>query len=637
MKKIFTLSLALVAVATAFASNPNVKVVNESTEAMSVKVDKKALAVESKCADVKVLRNDIAPVNAPAAAGDENVTLQYAYPAGTMFNYLFFSSNGEPGYWSSAPTYCTVPALDDITFRNNSYFVVGTEPKRANEGYEYTWTFKFDSGDKTETSDYNLEWPTTPAFYYNYGINTPILSMGGNEEFQLGYTIERNGEETLYPNFVVTGGGNYVSDDDKQYYEDNNGWTDMEVKYKLYNASYKGAESYYTSNVFNIGDRPAAGVTMASINDAWAELMVNDETDITDVKLVGMGQVFPDPGQAWSISSIDMTVYGNIDAGATFDVCFYTLGANNTPDQLIKKFTYTVEEKVGSLAKAEPLSFEIPFTTVDEIGDELGYQIIEGGMVMMFEGLADNAKIHAFAPPVGAYPHKKGIINNLSEYNLYGLVQYKEDGVEKTSMVANLYMFGTSEEDDSWTWPVTFNFEMVAEYPYMIPMEVISAGAEEWAEVESEADDITVELKNADDYSVFQVYCSGTVEDLSMYRVGEDTEIPEWLSVGIEDANDYFNNLTGEARAYVIQFALTDGAQPGGCEVAIEYKGIKNVYKINPDLSGIEGVVDNGVETVASEYYDLQGRKLYNEPANGLFIRKDIKADGSVKSVKVVK
>ena len=114
-------------------------------------------------------------------------------------------------------------------------------------------------------------------------------------------------------------------------------------------------------------------------------------------------------------------------------------------------------------------------------------------------------------------------------------------------------------------------------------------------------------------------------------------DIPEWLSVSVENANDFFTNLEAEARAYIIQFALADGAQPSGCEIEVEYKGIKNIYKVNPDLSGIEGVVESGAETVSSEYYDLQGRKLYGEPANGLFIRKDIKADGSVKAVKIAK
>ena len=41
-------------------------------------------------------------------------------------------------------------------------------------------------------------------------------------------------------------------------------------------------------------------------------------------------------------------------------------------------------------------------------------------------------------------------------------------------------------------------------------------------------------------------------------------------------------------------------------------------------------------QTVSSVYFDLQGRQI-TEPAQGLYIRQDVKADGTVKTVKVVK
>lgn len=41
-------------------------------------------------------------------------------------------------------------------------------------------------------------------------------------------------------------------------------------------------------------------------------------------------------------------------------------------------------------------------------------------------------------------------------------------------------------------------------------------------------------------------------------------------------------------------------------------------------------------QTVSSEYFDLQGRKVAN-PGKGIYIRQDLKSDGSVKSVKVLK
>ena len=41
-------------------------------------------------------------------------------------------------------------------------------------------------------------------------------------------------------------------------------------------------------------------------------------------------------------------------------------------------------------------------------------------------------------------------------------------------------------------------------------------------------------------------------------------------------------------------------------------------------------------QTVSSVYFDLQGRQI-TEPVQGLYIRQDVKADGTVKAVKVVK
>lgn len=67
--------------------------------------------------------------------------------------------------------------------------------------------------------------------------------------------------------------------------------------------------------------------------------------------------------------------------------------------------------------------------------------------------------------------------------------------------------------------------------------------------------------------------------------------------------------------------------------------------EVNPDVmeldfgpkdSGIENIVSNAA-TVAVEYYNIQGQKLNAAPANGLYIKKAIKADGSVEAIKAVK
>lgn len=53
--------------------------------------------------------------------------------------------------------------------------------------------------------------------------------------------------------------------------------------------------------------------------------------------------------------------------------------------------------------------------------------------------------------------------------------------------------------------------------------------------------------------------------------------------------------------------------------------------------NAISNVMADNAETVAVRFYNLQGVQLTSEPSNGIFIRQNIKADGSVKAVKVVK
>jgi len=57
-----------------------------------------------------------------------------------------------------------------------------------------------------------------------------------------------------------------------------------------------------------------------------------------------------------------------------------------------------------------------------------------------------------------------------------------------------------------------------------------------------------------------------------------------------------------------------------------------DIQKLN---AGVGSVVSDAA-TVSSAYYDLQGRKIA-EPSRGLYIRQDVKADGTIETVKVVK
>ena len=64
---------------------------------------------------------------------------------------------------------------------------------------------------------------------------------------------------------------------------------------------------------------------------------------------------------------------------------------------------------------------------------------------------------------------------------------------------------------------------------------------------------------------------------------------------------------------------------------------IENVRLLD-DPAGIEGVAtDEASEVVSSEYFDLQGRQLKAAPEAGLYLRRDIRANGTANTVKVVR
>lgn len=625
MKKISTLSLALATAATAFAVNPNVKVAdsNLGSEVAPVEMQRPAISTLSQTNAVAVsgLVREVVAASAEGATG-EDVNLQYVYPAPTMFNYICFTEDGELATLKN-PDYGVIPAFTDVTFRNQSYRVTGSGAERANTGLSYSWTL----GQATETAEYNYTFETTPAFYHGYGYSAPTLELG-NKSFQLGHEGQTTtGQTMFFPDFFISGGFPYATQDRiEQLTNTYPTATDFHAVYKLINNSVEGATGFRSEDVFNLGHGDA--------DEAWGALL---NENCTNAKLAALGQRFPDPGQAWTISSVDMLFMAIMDQGTTFKVSFYGLKENGWPDydNVINTYTYTAEKKIGTLREPELIELSIPFTTIDDMGDEIAYKVVEGGMFMVIDGVLGNAGVRRLCPLVSAYPviNDRNVLNNYMVGNLYGFVDCLENGEETTYMARNGYVFG----DDPVTSPVTFNISLNAEYPYMQPDQVITqASTEGWEWIEGTPNEFEVNVRNSDDQTLYRVLCPGTNDDLVISCVGME-DIPEWLSVSVENANDFFTNLEAEARAYIIQFALADGAQPSGCEIEVEYKGIKNIYKVNPDLSGIEGVVESGAETVSSEYYDLQGRKLYGEPANGLFIRKDIKADGSVKAVKIAK
>ena len=646
MKKISTLSLSLLVASSVYAVEPVANQISESSVDLMTSEAQVAKAVNAGVAsnaDLMLRSKFDARAKAPSRADGGEVTVQYGFPTGALFNYPTFSVAGQPGSLLASPTFVSLPAYADVTYPNNSFKLVDGKPARAKD-LNYVWTFGEGDNAYNEESSYSLTIQSYPGLYcFPYGQAVPVLSLDGNT-FQLGQEGQTTtGQTSFFPNWVVTGGGAYVSQEQIDRWESNpqtSTWSDFDAAFKLIDMGVEGAASYYNEGSFMLG----FGSKSASVNKDWESVLGSDleegEMDhVSDVKLSGLGMLIANPGQAWSVSEISTYFSCYLEAGATFDICFYALNADNTPnfDKEILKYTYEAEAKIGTLSKNGSLEVNVPFTTVDEYGDELSYKTIDGGMFMAINNCND--KVKKLCPTMAGYPYTRGgtVINNYLYNTLFALVDCKYDGADKLYVVDNPYIFG-DEANDEWTLPVGFNIMLKAEYPYLQADSYFSSADGGWVATEEGATEFELSVKSAADARIYRILCPSSLENVEISGPN-GTEIPEWLAVGVEAGNDFFTGLQAnmDVRAFVIQFALTDGATPSGTEIYVSYKGHTNIFKVNPELSGIEGVVDNGVETVASEYYDLQGRKLYNEPANGLFIRKDIKADGSVKSVKVVK
>lgn len=80
---------------------------------------------------------------------------------------------------------------------------------------------------------------------------------------------------------------------------------------------------------------------------------------------------------------------------------------------------------------------------------------------------------------------------------------------------------------------------------------------------------------------------------------------------------------------------LDAGAYHSMCDAWGGYAPVEFWDEIQKLNSGVSAILSD-TAIVSSTCYDLQGRKIA-EPERGLYIRRDVKADGTVKSVKVVK
>ena len=115
-------------------------------------------------------------------------------------------------------------------------------------------------------------------------------------------------------------------------------------------------------------------------------------------------------------------------------------------------------------------------------------------------------------------------------------------------------------------------------------------------------------------------------EDLQYYESGFG------MFIG-QDENDNII-LESDGSSYLCEVGLSDNENAVGLW-SIYTAVIAEVSTVSIIEAGIDGVTEHKGDVVATEYFDMLGRKA--DKAHGLVVKKMRYADGSVKSVKVVK
>lgn len=119
-----------------------------------------------------------------------------------------------------------------------------------------------------------------------------------------------------------------------------------------------------------------------------------------------------------------------------------------------------------------------------------------------------------------------------------------------------------------------------------------------------------------------------------------DDAVKNAINARVIDGNPISSSTSKYNAGYVCVILIPnpDVTIPSTGWIKASYKGHEVTFNLTETsaIEDIESDVINDIEAVATEYFDLQGRKLAGD-ANGIVIKKMTMADGSVKAVKVVK
>lgn len=589
-------------------------------------------------------RADEATVDDPAAELVQSPN--YLYPTGTLFPMLWcYQDQGKDGEEKLVgPVYFTLgnlllPAGHEVIFPNFSYDSEGNFVKDAKWAWEYeTGIYHPQYFSSIMTSDeYNLSAYFAPSPVLNYNMDAPKLTLG-DKTFQFGSTY--NNEFSAAS--ITFGGNGALNPGDEKINSD---------KYKLKNLEYSSWITNYAnatevlsySNAIGAGVSATAYYNGVSCNDLRTNVLKNtlDKYGIDSESFIGFGQLIRTASQRAVLNKISMPTVVAANAGSEITITLYKIEVEGEGDDAHDKYVeitsgiYTIEEKINDLVHVSLDIFD------EETGKDYIYLEPDAVYMVVF---SDIAGLDAFVPQTPEFSFDAADISQIASAD----VQNRGD-----VFALYLYQDAFAPLDVDFNWNVSggtstqrkffpaLPIQLHMNYPYITPMAKFITNSTVEAIPSSDNSLEAVFIDMGADYKPMAVtvaFSDMSAEDLTKSLEYSSEDLKSKISVRISGADDYTvpgQTVTFPSSERDIAIIVEDDVPAGSW---IRLKNFDQTLTINlpaHEMSGIGDVVADG-EAVATEYFDLQGRKVAGE-AKGIMIKKMTMADGSVKAVKVVK
>lgn len=569
--------------------------------------------------DMSTFANTPAQATAMADETEATFTTTYHYPAGTFYtriSCLNTETNKRTGYLGNPLIPYGENSWRNLTYDSDGYLLQNpaSEWEYTNAAYGMVnWTYLYDS------NDVDLVYSALPHPIQSNIMAAPVLTVDG-QEFK---PINRAGTAEK---IIVGGDGNLnPGAQESAAIEDNEtDWVSLHYLSNVNSQAFLTMYGYH--NLLAAGKE--AGLYTKPGNEIRESFIKNNEIKIPEgAEFLGFGQIFTTGSAAPIIKYLGMMAACNLDIDD--EITFNILDITNS--QSVYTAAYISEQSFGGAYLAE-IGVEIfdEETELDYISlkPNTQYLIYIDGI----ENLKDfNALTTTF--DMQSYPASQEAF----DANAYVLF-VNENGI--IPIDASYYCNDCTSNATPRGYAPSITWLLEIEYPYLIPAYGLTGATQN--------DDLEhFDVSETEINPTFFAYNGMT---LCQFVVESDADVNtlmqsiEYSSEDIKDAVSFYmingdgatNGSTTYTSAEKVVQIILNGNIDANSWLKLTNKNTSLTINLPAyEMSGIGDVVADG-EVVATEYFDLQGRKISGE-ANGVVIKKMTMTDGSVKTVKVVK